>query len=326
MSSLRNQWKNLLPNSISISRWYTTDIATGRVKLLPRVVFENKHAVVIDKPCGISHHSSGEEDGILQIMRNLQDSDIEMYHGDLFSVHRLDRDTSGLLLFAKTKDAASFFGKQFAEKKVLKYYVAISNMKPKKKMGLVTGDMVPSRRSRQKLTRTQQDPARSRFISKSFDCGLGVDSSPEYAIYSTPSSPSLRAFLIQPLTGKKHQLRVMLKSLGSPALGDELYSTKDSFVNGKSDRCYLHACALQIAMPPSYNNRGESDSNVQLILPPREGKLFSSPGFRSCWDSWIVPNIIELRSAENISMNNNEHDVSRKQFKLLDNTLPTKWC
>jgi 23S rRNA-/tRNA-specific pseudouridylate synthase len=91
------------------------------MKAIPRVVFENHHAVIIDKPIGIAHHSSDEEDGIMKTMRSLQQSDSTIYSGDLFSVHRLDRDTSGLLLFAKTKSAAAFFSKQFADRKVVKY-------------------------------------------------------------------------------------------------------------------------------------------------------------------------------------------------------------
>jgi hypothetical protein len=175
--------------------------------------------------------------------------------------------------------------------------VAISNQKPSKKMGLISGDMAPSRystgieyvnnsiihsllfsddrRSKQKLLRTQKDPAKSRFISQSFDSGLGKtqtdnsitsevedDSEDVFAKYSTASAPSLRAFLIRPLTGKKHQLRVMLKSLRAPALGDPLYATKDNFEKSASDRCYLHACALSIAMPEGGGVHDGHDDDV----------------------------------------------------------------
>ena len=119
--------------------WFSTS------KSIPRIVFENNHAVIIDKPIGIAHHSSDDEDGIMKTMRALQQTDPSMYGGDLFSVHRLDRETSGLLLFAKTKSAAAFFSNQFANRQVVKYYIAISNQKPSKKMGLISGDMVPSR-------------------------------------------------------------------------------------------------------------------------------------------------------------------------------------
>ena len=99
----------------------STRIPNQTLSTLPRVVFENDSAVIIDKPAGFTHHSSQEEEGIMQVMRTLQKAQPDLYSGDIFSVHRLDRETSGLLLFAKTKIAAAHFSKQFAERKVVKY-------------------------------------------------------------------------------------------------------------------------------------------------------------------------------------------------------------
>ena len=106
------------------------------------------------------------------------------------------------------------------------------------------------------MLKTRKDPARSRFISKSFNSELEND------LNSTAAAPSLRAFLIQPFTGKKHQLRVMLKSLQSPALGDPLYATKDDYEKAASDRCYLHACGMRIAMP---NSMEINENYLQVI-------------------------------------------------------------
>ena len=105
---------------------------------IPRVVFENKYVLIINKPAGISHHSNGPENGILKHIRQLQESGKFSYTGDLFSVHRLDRCTSGLLLFAKSRKSATFFSGAFADRKVSKYYIAISDSKPSKKMGKVS--------------------------------------------------------------------------------------------------------------------------------------------------------------------------------------------
>lgn len=80
-----------------------------------------------------------------------------------------------------------------------------------------------------------------------------------FAKYSTATAPSLRAFLLRPLTGKKHQLRVMLKSLRAPAMGDPLYATKDNFEMSASDRCYLHACGMRIAMPAAAGVQSAGD-------------------------------------------------------------------
>lgn len=290
----------------------------------PRVVFENEHALFIDKPPGLSHHSSADEDGVLTCMRNMQKNG-EMYKGELFSVHRLDKHTSGLLMLAKSKLAAAHFVNQFESRKVVKYYIAVANQKPKKKMGLISGDMAPSRRSQQKLLRSQEDPAKTRFISRSFDCDLDSEEENEFAKYSSADAPSLRLFLLRPLTGKKHQIRVMMKSLRAPVMGDPLYSTKDKLEKTASDRCYLHACALQVNMPSDENQEGEL---VQIILKPEKGKVFSSSGFEACWNSWVLPNMVledgSMESDQDQSLS--DHYGYRKHMTLIRRSSPITFC
>ena len=137
----------------------------------------------------------------------------------LFSVHRLDTLTSGLLLFAKSSQAAAEFTQMFTEHKVQKYYVALAKGKPKKKQGGIVGDMAKSRRSMHKLLRTKDNPAKTQFFSQSVAEGV-------------------RLYLLKPLTGKTHQLRVALASVGVPILGDKLYGGEEA------DRGYLHAYSL----------------------------------------------------------------------------------
>lgn len=86
-----------------------------------------------------------------------------------------------------------------------------------------------------------------------------------FAKYSTAAAPSLRAFLIRPLTGKKHQIRVMMRSLGAPVLGDPLYATKENFEKASSDRCYLHACAMRIAMPMPEKDEDASATHSNTV-------------------------------------------------------------
>jgi tRNA pseudouridine32 synthase / 23S rRNA pseudouridine746 synthase len=185
----------------------------------PKVVFENKFVFIINKPIGIVHHSSPGEDGILKVVRGLQQKGHFSYSGDLFSVHRLDRGTSGLLIFAKTKNAARFFSGVFADRKVTKYYVAISEKRPRKNMGQVVGDIAPNRRSQMKLCRSDVNPSKTRFVSRTLYNCLSEN------FENIAHSPApLRLFLVKPLTGQRHQVRVVLKSVGSPVLGDPLYA------------------------------------------------------------------------------------------------------
>lgn len=135
-------------------------------------------------------------------------------------VHRLDKITSGLLILALNKEAAANFYTLFEQHKIQKTYWAISDKKPKKKQGKIVGDMQKSRNGAWKLCHSKENPAITQFTSCRID-------------------PPLRHFILQPKTGKTHQLRVAMKSLGSPILGDSLYS------GSESDRVYLHAHQLE---------------------------------------------------------------------------------
>jgi len=142
-------------------------------------------------------------------------------NGRVFPVHRLDKPTSGLLVFARSAVTAAELSSQFASNSVKKIYIALSDKKPKKKQGAIVGDMVKSRRSAWKLLKSKENPARTSFMSSNL-------------------APNLRLFTLTPKTGRTHQLRVAMKSLGAPILGDTLYG------GSKEPRSplFLHAASL----------------------------------------------------------------------------------
>lgn len=150
--------------------------------------------------------------------------------------------TSGLIIFAKNQPTAAQFGQLFESHNIEKFYLAISKDKPKKKQGSIKGDMIKSRRSAWKLLRTNNNPANTQF----FSYGLGDGS---------------RLFVLRPLTGKTHQLRVALNSIGAPIAGDHIYNVTDT-----SDRGYLHAYALKFEL------NGQSYQYLQM---PTYGQLFN---------------------------------------------------
>lgn len=180
--------------------------------LLP--VLEHEDFWVVNKPPFMSVQESHHGPGVLATLK-------ATYGGDFFPVHRLDAGTSGLLLVARNAAANSTLSQLFQAREIEKYYLALSARKPEKKQGTVAGDMVKGRRGAWKLLHSQQQPAVTQFFSK----GLGGH----------------RLFLIKPLTGKTHQIRVALKSIGAPILGDESYSGEPA------ERLYLHAFALRFA-------------------------------------------------------------------------------
>lgn len=177
-------------------------------------IFENKEFLIIEKFGGINFEGV---DGLLSQVRAL-------YPGS-FGVHRLDRETSGLMVFAKTKSVQIELSKMFQDKQVEKFYFALSNSRPKKKMGTIKGDLVKSRGGGYRLSKGQENPSHTKFTSLYFEDEM------------------LRGFLLRPYTGQTHQLRVHLKSLGSPVLGDERYGTKDDL--NWPDRMYLASVYLK---------------------------------------------------------------------------------
>lgn len=208
-----------------------------------QVLYRNEHFVLVDKLAGMNFHSE-EEAGLAVVVKQQLQAETPSCEVELYPVHRLDKMTSGLVLFALTKEAAQTFQTLFENREMDKFYLAIATDKPKKKQGWIKGDMQPARRGSWKLTSTQDNPAVTRFISQSI-------------------GPNQRLFLVKPLTGKTHQIRVALKSLGAPIAGDERYQNLQQA--RQEDRGYLHAFAIRFTL------FGES---YAFSVFPQEGQRF----------------------------------------------------
>ncbi|WP_028449204.1 TIGR01621 family pseudouridine synthase [Chitinibacter tainanensis] len=190
--------------------------------------------IVVDKPAGLDFHSQDGSAGLVQLVR------AQTGLTELYAVHRLDKLTSGLLLLARSSAAASALGELFSQHQIRKYYLAISAHKPSKKQGKVRGGIEKGRGGSYRLVREGGQLAITQF----FSYGLGE---------------GLRLFALKPLTGRTHQLRVTLKSLGSPILGDSRYA------GGESDRGYLHAYELAFSL---------HEHTYHYQCPPSTGTAF----------------------------------------------------
>lgn len=178
-------------------------------------LYQHQDFYIVVKPADVSFNDETGKTGFFN-------SCCKFFNETLFPVHRLDKITSGLLILARNKTSAQWFQTAFENKLITKVYLALSNQKPKKKQGKVIGDMEKSRNKQWKLLKSNDNPAITQFHSLGFD----------------NNGSSIRLFILKPLTGKTHQLRVAMKSLSSPILGDELYG------GVQADRGYLHAYAL----------------------------------------------------------------------------------
>ncbi|AZN37366.1 TIGR01621 family pseudouridine synthase [Iodobacter ciconiae] len=199
------------------------------------IVYEHPDFLVAIKPAGLSFHQEEGEAGFVERLRK------KLGGIRLWPVHRLDKLTSGLLIFAKNTEAAHYFGAAFAEHRIQKYYLAISDKKPLKKQGWIKGAMEKGRGGSWRLSRDGELKVATQFFS-----------------YGNIQSGK-RLFVLKPLSGRTHQLRVALKSLGSPILGDERYG------GTPADRGYLHAWALD------FDYHGERQ---QILLAPDTGLDF----------------------------------------------------
>jgi tRNA pseudouridine32 synthase/23S rRNA pseudouridine746 synthase len=223
---------------------------------LIEVVLDHPDFLVINKPAGVSVHKDQQEQGLLSGLA----AELGLQH--LYLVHRLDQMTSGLLILAKHPSANRQLSLTFQNRDVEKYYLAISDSKPKKKQGLVKGDMAKTRGGSWKLLKTTNNPAITQFFSFSLsDC---------FSDHAQRVSKGLRLFVLKPRTGKTHQLRVMMKSLGAPIAGDARYALKDESFS-MWDRGYLHAWRLQFRY---------QDQEFDLVAQPSTGRYFCDSGFR----------------------------------------------
>ncbi|PHI37623.1 RNA pseudouridine synthase [Pseudoalteromonas sp. GCY] len=177
-----------------------------------KLIADEVDYVVAYKPQSMSFHSEDGAGFVALLTKQLG--------YPLFPVHRLDKVTSGLILLAKSSEAAKQLTSLFSARKIDKFYLALVSAKPKKKQGWIKGDMAKSRRGTYKLVKTKLNPAVTRF-------------------YSCSVATNLRACIVKPFSGKTHQIRVALKSIGAPILGDLAYSGEPA------DRTYLHAFCLE---------------------------------------------------------------------------------
>lgn len=168
-------------------------------KYNPEIVFENDSFVAVNKPAGLLSIPDRE-----QTQTSLKDILLEKY-GAIFTVHRLDRDTSGIIIFAKNEAAHKYFSGLFEGREIEKYY-----------LGLVHG--IPSPKKA-----TIDAPIAEHGVQKGFYIvhQRGKPSVTDYEVMEENKLFSLVQFKLH--TGRTHQIRVHCKNIGHPLACDELY-------------------------------------------------------------------------------------------------------
>ena len=216
-----------------------TDLVAEDIPL--DIVFENDDLVVVNKPAGmVVHPAAGHASGTLVNAMLGYDPDIEGIGGEERPgvVHRLDKETSGLILIAKNERAHRWLQDQFRLRKVEKIYLALVDGKPP----------TPSGRIEAYIGRDPSHRKRMAIVPES----RGRQAISEYKTLESFRAHTLLEF--HPLTGRTHQIRLHCAFLGCPIVGDEIYGRKKFSV--EMHRHFLHAYRLKIILP------GEKEARV----------------------------------------------------------------
>lgn len=190
------------------------------------ILYEDDDVIVVNKPSGLLTHAKGglsDELTVAEIIRPKTSFATDTDRPGI--VHRLDRDTSGLLIIAKNPESAAHLQRQFAERTAKKTYIAITDGKPKLNTAKID---LPIGRNPSAPSTFRIDPN-------------GKPAQTTYHVLAENDAQSLVE--LKPTTGRTHQLRVHLAHLNAPILGDRVY--------GKSSDCrmMLHAQKLEVALP-----------------------------------------------------------------------------
>ena len=190
------------------------------------ILYEDERVIVVNKPAGISMHAKNVEDQaetVESIFRSKLAKNDPVRGG---IVHRIDKDTSGVVIMAKTTKELEYLQQQFSQRKVDKKYLA-----------LVWGHLKHQKaRIELPIKRSNKSPNKMSIDSS------GKMSISEYEVMSEYKNYSLLSISIY--TGRTHQIRVQLAHMGHSVVGDKLYSSK-SIPNGLS-RQFLHAQSLSL--------------------------------------------------------------------------------
>ncbi len=218
------------------------------------IIYEDAKVIVINKPAGlVVHPGAGNPSGTVvnallayyPPIRNVGEPDRPGV------VHRLDKDTSGVLIFAKTNDAYKWLVKQFKSREISKTYLALVDGHPPTPTGRIEAPI-------------ERDPVVRTRMAVGIR-GQGKAAVSEYFERQKYENHSL--IEVHPITGRTHQIRVHLSYIGAPVVGDTLYGHRNPSI--PMDRFFLHAKFLSVRLPGDRSPREFSTAlpkELQQIL------------------------------------------------------------
>lgn len=184
-----------------------------KTDLKPKVIYEDDNVLVVDKPAGLLSEFKGQY---------CPEATLAQYG---MIVHRLDRDTSGVIILAKNEETQSYLRRQFQDRKAHKKYLAVVSGQPK-------------------LNEARLDLPIIRNLKRPTTFLIDANGKPSETFYNVLKTDGKHSLVeLRPTTGRTHQLRVHMKYIGHPIVGDKVYDGEPF------ERLCLHATELEITLP-----------------------------------------------------------------------------
>jgi 23S rRNA pseudouridine1911/1915/1917 synthase len=212
----------------------------------PKILYEDKDLLIINKPAGIIVHPTLNNidnpsiaSWFLQkysFVSNVDDSSTDSGQENLRPgiVHRLDKETSGVLILAKNNLILNYFKNLFKARKVKKEYIALVKGEIKKRQGIIDLSLIRSKKS----------PIKRKIVIKK---DRGKIALTKYKVLKPYEGYTLLE--IFPQTGRTHQIRVHLASIGFPVVGDKMYGKSKKLNKLNLSRHFLHAQTISFILP-----------------------------------------------------------------------------
>jgi len=187
------------------------------------ILFEDENLIAVSKPEGLA--SIAENDSTIDSLHTLLEKKLSQ---KLFIVHRLDKEVSGVILFAKNTQTHKLLNRQFNNRTISKYYLALVHGNVEDDNGKINKPIREFGSGRMGVDEPKGKPSETKYhVVKRYG---------EYTLLE-----------LNPSTGRRHQLRVHLYHLGHPVVGDLRYGNKNSQI--KFPRLMLHAKSLEFIIP-----------------------------------------------------------------------------
>ncbi|WP_341819870.1 RluA family pseudouridine synthase [Wolbachia endosymbiont (group A) of Brachyopa scutellaris] len=197
--------------------------------LRENILYEDEYILAINKPAGVIVQ------GGVKVKISMSDLLDQIREGETFKiVHRLDRDTSGVIIFARNANVARYLMEEFKGRRVKKTYLALTSGILSKDSGTIDYPLVKKYVSGQEKVVVDENSPQN--------------ATTHFSIIAK-SKHNVAYLKLQPITGRTHQLRAHLAHINCPILGDGKYGGKKAFIDGIANKIHLHSHSLSLKLP-----------------------------------------------------------------------------